>query len=190
MKKSVENSYDIALARDLSCALTDRGAHPVPRPPVDDGVPYTRFPRAVRGTAPVLPTPAADGAPDSPLPDTFVTWGDLLTWCMEMSRARSAFVLDADGFVVAHLGEEPVNGFDGMGAELAYAMDFLGRVDERAGVLRSVSLEFGKRAIFGFRVMITESVQLVVGIVTAGPIPTEMKQTVLTVTTRNLLRMT
>jgi hypothetical protein len=191
MKESAESSFDITLARELSCKLTGQEEAPVSRPHVEDTAEYVRFPRGAPAkpqTAPAQPVAVKEETKPLP-PKQFVTWGDLLNWCMESTTATTAFVLDSDGFVVAHMGVEPINGFDGMGAELAYAMEHFSRVDQEAGGLRSVTLVFRERSLFGFHVRITDAVQLVVGLVTGSPVSTDLKERIVNTTILNLSKL-
>jgi hypothetical protein len=114
----------------------------------------------------------------------------MLGWCREAADARAAFILDTDGFVVANMGEEPVNGFDGMGAELVYSMDHLDRVDAHAGTILSVDLQFKDRSVYGFRIRITEAVQLVMGLICDGELRTDIKNWILDVAHLNLAKLT
>jgi len=199
MKKSDANLFDIVLARDLSQRLTDRGDAPAGKQWLEDKSEYTRFP--VTGPPKKAHIPAPKGLPIAPpvldedpelgpVPTEFVTWRDMLGWCREAADARAAFVLDADGFVVANMGEEPANGFDGMGAELVYSMDHLDRVDSYAGGVVSVDLQFKDRSVYGFRIRVGDAAQLVMGLICDGELRTEIKNWIIDVAHLNLAKLT
>jgi len=199
MKKAGVNLYNIILAKDLSKRLTDRGDAPVRKQWMEDESEYTRFPSsgvpekilASTPQAPPITLPTQPDEPElGPVPMEFVTWRDMLGWCREAADARAAFILDVDGFVVANMGEEPVNGFDGMGAELVYSMDHLDRVDAHAGTIISVDLQFKDRSVYGFRIRINEAVQLVMGLICDGELRTDIKNWILDVAYLNLAKLT
>ena len=195
MKKADANLYDIVLARDISQRLIDRSNDPVTRQWMADENEYTRFPlRSEPATSPAttqgqLPSPRLE-VEQLPGPMDFVTWGDLLGWCLDEIKGRAAFVLDSDGFVVANMGEEPINGFDGMGAELVYSMDHLDRVDGQAGSILSVEMEFKDRSVYGFRVTITEKVHLILGLICDESMQKKVKYRITETIFVNLSRLT
>jgi len=195
------NSFDLKLACDLSRRLTGMDTSSDRTEWMEDTQEYSRFPAAgvkQQDQEPAVTSrqePSPEAAPlQAPTEDffdapEFVTWGDMLSWCMELSKARSAFVLDSDGFVIAYKGSEPTNGFEGAGAELVYSMDHFARVDPNAGDLKSVNLIFEGISIFGYRVRITEAMQLVVGIISDEPLTTQMKIRIADTTFQGLAKL-
>lgn len=97
----------------------------------------------VEASAPNTPTATAP-------PQAFADWESCIAWCMGITRAESAFVVDSQGFIIAMRGRIPGHGFECTGAELIYAMDQLERIDPEAGKLLWIDLDFNKRRLVGF----------------------------------------
>ncbi len=166
MKRITVNSSDLAAARLLSRRLARRDPHE------DElaGHPFTG--RAPASDVP-LPAIEADRASASPSKDEEIrtvpvemeSWEVLLAWSVELCRARAAFVVDPQGFVIASRGNVPADGFEGMGAELCFLMEQLDRVDPEAGRLRSLDLHFDGRKVMGVRSVTAGGDAYVVGFV-------------------------
>lgn len=133
------SSSDIAAASALSQVLTRRtattGAEAAVRPA------YVRI---------VRPAPEPAPGPSAPAPE-IGTWEAFLAWSLELTRAHAGFVVDSQGFVIASRGNVPKDGFEGIGAELCYAMDQLGRINPAGGALRLLELQFDANRLIGIR---------------------------------------
>ena len=116
---------------------------------------YTRF----RGPKASPPAPAptsgnaspAGAVPAPTLPaEVAKTWTGLLTWACEATASESAFVVDSQGFVLAHQGNWSYEDIEDVGSQLTLIMT---RADETesAGRSRSISLEFGQHWLNGTR---------------------------------------
>lgn len=139
MKGRSVSSSDIAAASALSQALVRRTATAGAEPPA---VPlYVRM---------VRPAPEPPAAPAAPAPE-IGTWEAFLAWSLELTRAHAGFVVDSQGFVIASRGNVPKDGFEGIGAELCYAMDQLGRINPAGGALRLLELQFDGNRLIGIR---------------------------------------
>jgi hypothetical protein len=102
------------------------------------------------------------------------SWEVLLAWGLELCQARAAFVVDPQGFVIASRGNVPADGFDGTGAELAYGMEQLDRVDPEAGALHGIELQFEGRKVFAVRGEAASGLY-VLGFVGSRTLPEELK---------------
>ncbi len=115
-------------------------------------------------------------------------WQQLMHWCLELTGAESAFVVDRHGFVVASAGQDSRNDdFEGVGAELCYAMEQLDRLHPDNHKLKAVSLKFDDCCIFSFRAVEADVEEVfVIGVVSAEALPRESQRTVFRVANANL----
>jgi len=88
-------------------------------------------------------------------------------------------VVDPQGFVVATRGNVPANQFDGLGAELAYAMEQLDRIDPDAGALQTLELQFTTHRLLAVRAPREGSESFVVGFVGARPLADEVRAVIM-----------
>lgn len=134
------SSSDLSAASVLSRALSRRssasGAEAPARPA------YVRIARPAPEPTTGLPAPSPE----------IGTWEAFLAWSLELTRAHAGFVVDSQGFVIASRGNVPKDGFEGIGAELCYAMDQLWRINPAGGPLRLLELQFEANRIIGIRV--------------------------------------
>lgn len=125
MRDQSESSFDLERAVNLSRRLSSRQPIQATRPEVETPTDYANFlsdhapvQRSVRkGSAlvrEILPSPRQEPR----------NWDELVLWCASSVRCDSGFVVDGKGFVIAHYGRDEGR-FEGMGAELAAAMDQL-----------------------------------------------------------------
>lgn len=164
MRSRNEISSDLRLARTLSRRVRGREPRSLGTAASGSiGAGYTRFAPDVEGMEPpspprsIQPEEIGSGevagrqqaAPAVPL--DMDSWEVLLAWSLELCQARAAFVVDPQGFVIASRGNIPTDGFDGTGAELAYGMEQLDRVDPEAGTLHGIELQFEGRKVFAVR---------------------------------------
>jgi len=106
------------------------------------------------------------------------SWEVFLAWSLELCRARAGFVVDPQGFVVATRGNVPTDHFDGLGAELAYAMEQLDRIDTEAGSLLSIELQFASRRLMAMRVSRDSDSSFVIGYVGSRPLGDEVRNAI------------
>jgi hypothetical protein len=156
MKPCPVNSSDLALARGLAHRLTT-GSGDGQLGDLNAG--YQRFVPAT--PAPVVErrssTPVnADTAMISTVPLELTSWEVFLAWGIEVCRARAAFVVDSQGFVIASRGNAPSGEFTGLGAELCYAMEQLATMDQASGALRALELHFEGYKLIGLRLNVED----------------------------------
>jgi hypothetical protein len=154
MRELSVNWSDLADAAALSRALIQREPH-LPEASTA-AASYARFavqPAAQPAAQPAVSraSAAAAAATPSPQPLTLDSWEVFLAWSLELTRARASFVVDSQGFVIASRGNLPADGFEGIGAELCYAMDQLYKIDPQAGPLRLIELQFESSRLIGVR---------------------------------------
>ena len=101
----------------------------------------------------------------APPPQKFTDWESCIAWCIGMTRAEAAFVVDSQGFIIATRGRIPGHGFECTGAEMIYAMDQLERIDPEAGNLLWIDLDFNKRRLVGFVTPAEDTAYFIVGLV-------------------------
>lgn len=188
MRRCSVNSSDLAQARELSALLASRAWPPAPAQPptVQPGPP-------VPAAAP-SPPPAAEPAEVSAVdlhapPLELESWEVFLAWSLELCRARAGFVVDPQGFVVATRGNVPANQFEGLGAEMAYAMEQLNRIDSEAGSLLTIELQFTSRRLVAVRADRGEGGSFVIGFVGARPLGDEVRGAILRQLAHSLERL-
>jgi hypothetical protein len=172
MSSSSASSFDLIQARTLSrrlAGLPAKAEH-AGRSPA-----YSRFTTAQRPVAgaTAAPTPPVDWSPID-----MDTWEVLLAWSLELCQARAAFVVDSQGFVIGSRGNVPEDAFEGVGAELCYAMEMLDRVDPEAGPLRAVDLHFAARNLVALRADEPSCGRFVIGFVGSHPLSTEVRDAI------------
>jgi hypothetical protein len=114
------------------------------------------------------------------------TWEVFLAWGLELCRARAGFVVDPQGFVVATRGNVPDDQFGGLGAEIAYAMEQLDRIDTEAGSLLAVELQFASRRLMAIRLAKEGVGSIVIGFVGSRPLVDEVREALLRQATHSL----
>jgi hypothetical protein len=190
------NSYDLLQAQQILHALTRKqGAVPDDKPELSPAANYSRLPKmnpTIRDNPVVAPVsanlPDCDEKPDESQ-QTFDSWESCIAWCMSLSKAEAAFVVDSQGFVIASRGRIPGQGFEGTGAEMVCLLEQLERVAPDAGKLAYIDMEFDKRRIFG-AVAADEGTEFyVVGLVAPEPMNNASKQRLLQQIIRNLPNM-
>ncbi len=138
-------------------------------------------------TPPAQPDPG-DSRPEES-PQSFETWEGCITWCMTVSRAEAAFVVDSQGFIIACRGRIPSQGFEGAGAELICSIEQLERIAPDSGKLSCVDLEFDKKRMIGFVTSTEENELYIVGLVSPETLTSQTKQKILHQISSNLPNM-
>ncbi len=131
---------DLAEAGRLSRRLVGEAPRSVTTSGGDqDGQPYLRFrPQEGPETPPATPPPLRLPV-ESP---ELASWQELLTWAVGICGAKAAFVVDAQGFIIADTGDPIAESFRGAGADLGFATEQLTRFDDDSGQLQSVELQY------------------------------------------------
>lgn len=167
-------SSDLVLGRRLSHEL--RGEI-TPNKEQQSGAKYVHF-QLHRGTtlhpAAMLPVPYI--APDAGLGSE--VWAVLLTWCVQVSRSSSAFVMDSHGLVVAALGTLPAETLEAAGARLVLAMDQAASLDVLGGPTGAVAVEIGDAWLTAMRVALDDGESLAVALLGGEPVAKQVRQLV------------
>lgn len=149
--RSATSSDDLDLARHISRRLRGDTSGP-PRP----GSRYIRF-SAAGFAAPIDPASAFGPA----------IWNEMLDRCNRESSAELAFVIDAQGLVVASRGPMDPALVEGIGARLLIAFEQADGMAELGAATQSIAIELGRRWLTGFRVRRGEDHTFTVGVL--GP---------------------
>lgn len=94
-------------------------------------------------------------------------WNEMLDRVNRESGSEVAFVMDAQGLVVASRGAMDASLIEGVGARLLIAFEQADQMSELGGGSQSIAIEIGKRWLTGFRVRRGEGQVLTVGVL--GP---------------------
>lgn len=191
MRRCSVNSSDLAQARELSALLAAKAARPpapapIPPPEVQPALP---LPAVAQPPLPPHAEPTEVALDLHALPLDLESWEVFLAWSLELSRARAAFVVDPQGFVVATRGNVPSDHFEGLGAEMAYAMEQLNRIDGEAGPLLTIELQFASRRLVAVRADRGEEGSFVIGFVGARPLSDEVRGAILRQLAHSLERL-
>ncbi|PKN45073.1 MAG: hypothetical protein CVU59_10085 [Deltaproteobacteria bacterium HGW-Deltaproteobacteria-17] len=73
-------------------------------------------------------------------------------WCNQLTGSDASFVIDSQGFIIANYGRIPPEGLDGLGAELCYAAEMLGKISPGFGTIAWVDLDYDDARIVGYQV--------------------------------------
>lgn len=167
MRRCTVNSSDLAIARIVSHRMAS------PNFDLDRAIEFVANPKPVnQESGPVSPGRYSKPGKSDPPPADFLpaeidSWEVLLAWSYELCQARAAFVVDAQGFVIGSRGNAPKEGFEGIGAELCFAMEQLDRIDPESGQLEALELHFGPTNILGIKTTDNEGGAFILGFV--GP---------------------
>jgi hypothetical protein len=123
------------------------------------------------------------------IPQTFTSWENCITWCMTLTRAEAAFVVDSQGFIIACRGRIPSQGYEGAGAELICSIEQLERIAPDAGRLSCIDLEFDKKRLVGFVAASDETALYIVGLMEPEVLSSTAKHKVLNQIINNLPTM-
>ena len=166
------SSSDLDLARDLSHRLLgveDRGG-----PLVYQAIPgCVSFPE--ERTARVCGVAAAVPATLPVAPRAFEGWSQVLDWSLELSGATTAFVMDPEGFAIAHSG--PIGGeeIQGLGSQLMVAMSQTDRLENPGTPALSVCVEYAAFWITGLRLSVGQRGPFTLGFIAAHPLAVEVR---------------
>jgi hypothetical protein len=193
MKDRSVNSYDLKQAQQILSSLDSIPA-PSHGTAVSQETPdYVRLSMESlpRKSAPVTALPAdmpkeTSSAPIDMKPQKFTNWEGCLGWCIGLTRAEAAFVVDSQGFIIASRGRVPGYGFEGTGAEMVCSVDQLERIAPDAGKLMWVDLDFDKRRIVGFVTPSQDSQYYVIGFIAPEPAYHSIKHYITTQVIENL----
>lgn len=178
--------FDLEIAAELSRALREPRREHDPTP----ASLRARFGRSVAIPAP----PAAVGGPSAHASElehvSLDSWEVFLAWSLELTRSRAGFVVDSQGFVIASRGNVPKDGFDGIGAELCYAMDQLDKISPESGLLRVLELGFTGSRITGVKISGEAFGPLVIGFLGSRPLTDDLRDEIVRQLSLNQERMT
>ena len=183
MNDQSAHSYDLLQAQILLNRLLPRSAETVrevakhPDAPNYSSLSVVSTPARDEGRADSEGAPGAANRDEPDLqPENFDSWETCIAWCMSLTRAEAAFVVDPQGFVIASRGRIPSQGFEGAGAELVCSIEQIERVAPDAGKILCIDVDFDKRKIVGFVAASDNATPYVVGLVAPEPLRIEAKQ--------------
>ena len=167
------NSYNLQYAQQLLATLVPKKQRGAAVGPENESRNFVRLTQQKRAIPAELPEAATNPAGDKGCQETvatpplqkFTDWESCIAWCIGITRAEAAFVVDSQGFIIATRGRIPGHGFECTGAEMIYAMDQLERIDPEAGKLLWIDLDFNKRRLVGFVTPMEDAAYFIVGLV-------------------------
>jgi hypothetical protein len=180
MSRRSATSSDLELARALSLRLSGGRAEGQPGAPAAQG--YVHF-------APSPPAPATmPGQPEGLTIELkrFETWDRLLDWCLSLTRATTAFVMDPEGFAIAHRGALSDEEIQGVGSQLMVAMSQADRLEHPGTPALSVCVEFEVFWVTGLRLAAEGRGAFTMGFIASGPVDLETRDAIRLQATHNL----
>jgi hypothetical protein len=97
--------------------------------------------------------PSGRPAPVAPS-EPFNSWESMLKWCLEITQAKSCFVVDSQGFILMSEGEEPSeDGYEGTGANLKLALDQLRLMELNHGEIQLVDLMYSNIGVLAIQAL-------------------------------------
>jgi hypothetical protein len=196
MSENNEISYDLFQAQQILTLLKQKPCLVSKGPDSETTTsPYSELSKLglTKQAWPSRTTVATELIPAEPknedIPQTFDSWESCITWCMSLTRAEAAFVVDSQGFIIACRGRIPSQGFEGAGAELICSIEQLERIAPDAGKLSCVDLDFDKKRLVGFVAASDETALYIVGLVAPESLSSPIKHKILNQIISNLPAM-
>jgi hypothetical protein len=175
------SSSSISAARAASRRLAGLGDTPPSLGP--SGAPaYTRFRSAGVGQ-PDPPAPGSDTPTSRPpvmAPASFASWNEMLQWCVDSARAKTAFVTDSQGFVIAKQGVRSYEDAEAMGTQLMVALERFDEIDSFGKRALSIEVRFNSFWMCGVRIDSDIRERFTLGIVSAEGIPSDVLDAIAT----------
>jgi hypothetical protein len=106
------------------------------------------------------------------------SWEKLVAWCMVVADMEVAFAVDSQGFIIASVGTPPHEGFEGLGAEICYLIEEMGRIDPAAGALLWTELQFIQHFLIAHKIGSEEFGTYYLGMLGSRPVPLKIRQTI------------
>ncbi len=199
MSSRAVNSSDLERARALSRRLAGESSAPAPSAPPKGFVRFAgraappRSAMAPAGSAAPAPVPvsvaaAAAPKPLPPAPATFANWDAVLAWCLDVAQAKAAFVVDPEGFVIAHRGDWRFEDLEAVGSQLLDVKERAERI-EQAGGVRLIALELESFSLSGMILSLQDGGAMLVGFVDAKELGREGQKAIAAQITKNVERL-
>ena len=168
-----DSSFDLDQARRLSQRLRGGG-----RPAAPPSGP--RGPSAEQGYVRFVAR-KVDGYPEAPRPashDGFgeETWNDFLDECIAQTRAASAFLMDAQGLVVACRGDRSASELEGIGARLMVMLEQADKMRGASTVSESVCIELDAQWLTGLRARLDGGRTMTLGVIAPAPLQRDARE--------------
>jgi len=174
MSSRSANFSSLQQARDISARLVRARQEPVKAEPPAPRTSYVAF-RARPAPAAAPASPALRDIPAEPpqmppVPTTVRTWDDMLRWCLEAAEAKTVFVMDAQGFVIAKEGSYSYEDAEAMGTQMMVALDRFDELDSFHKRALSIAVGFRSFHLIGLRVLAESRDSFTLGILRTDPL--------------------
>lgn len=186
------NSSDLERARTLSRRLSGESDAPAPSAPPTRFVRFSnRLPPRAARAADAAPAPSPVPAAPKPLPPapaSFESWDALLGWCLEVTRAKAAFVVDPEGFVIAHRGDWRFEHLEAVGSQLLDVKERAERI-EQAGSAKLIALELESFSLSGMVFALEGGGAMLVGFIDSKELGREAQKAIAAQVAKDLDRL-
>jgi len=147
---------DLDRARALSRKLAGNAGQPAPG---KKQARYVPFSAAITAAAPLTAErqtarpPFTDSAVvAAPGPEALRDWDSVLGWCLQTTSAKTVFVLDSQGFVIAKAGSWSYDDAEAMGTQLMVALERFDQLDSFNRKAQTITVGFAAFWLSGIRV--------------------------------------
>ena len=186
-----DDSFELRSAALLSARLSGGVPTTAPETPARTYVSFSAA-RLCFGTPARAPR---EGAPESeavelPWSDEMMGsegWSRMLDWCVSAHEAEGAFVVDGRGLMIGSCGMLGSAELEEIGARLLLVLEQADLMSAALGDAQSASIEMDSGWLTGLRVPIGEADRLVVGMVTAQPLPSGARRAISAAFTKKAL---
>ncbi|MFQ5579105.1 MAG: hypothetical protein ACE5FZ_00695 [Nitrospiria bacterium] len=180
------NSSDLMHAREITHRL--RGEHP-PKETTGDKkdsqtvcLEYIKFSAAPFFNREPLPQEQALPDLDIDLNETSSfgpdTWEKFLGWCLKVTHAETAFLMDDVGLTISSQGKLPANKAEVCGNRLMIAFEQGSQMGMEGQKIRSLSFEFDSIWVTGIRVQSGTGTALMIGMTSETQLLKETRRTI------------
>ncbi|MEW6126799.1 MAG: hypothetical protein AB1757_07150 [Acidobacteriota bacterium] len=109
-------------------------------------------------------------------PDDFGAsrWETFLSWCMEITSADAAFIVDEQGFIVANEGELSDEELTRIAAWLPIAATYIQEINQTPNQAAALCFEYDNRWLTNLQLNINEQLALELAMISPAVIPTEI----------------
>jgi hypothetical protein len=171
------SSSDLERARAFSRRLAGESSAPTPK---EEKAGFTRFANRFEARAPRPESSPAVAPAQTPLaakPSTYASWDALLAWCLEVTSSRAAFVVDPEGFVIAHCGDWKFENLEALGSQLLDVKERAERI-EQGGNARLIALELESFSLNGMIFSLKDRGTMLVGFIDAKELGREVQKAI------------
>ncbi len=171
------NSSDLERARGLSRRLASETSAAAPGAQTAGFVRFANRFQARASKPETAPALAQAPKPLAAKPSNWASWDALLAWCLEVTRSKAAFVVDPEGFVIAHCGDWKFENLEAVGSQLLDVKERAERI-EQGGSAKLIALELESFTLNGMVFPLKDRGAMLVGFIDAKELGRELQKAI------------